>query len=196
MSKASASTSPAKAPPIPPLSPQPLRPVYHRGAATSGGLEARLARHADQHLWRAAGHRRSRARRPSGRVHRQRRDRSGVADFHRHHRFHQLAVHWHRRARRPLRRSRRRRSTARSIRRFLTAVALSFLVMAPLGYLLSPSLLDLVNAAPEVKASALPFLRIMFLFSGGMLILLCSVARCARRATRGRRWSSASSWLR
>jgi putative MATE family efflux protein len=42
--------------------------------------------------------------------------------------------------------------------------------MAPLGYALSPSLLDLVNAAPEVKAAALPFLRIMFLFSGGMLI--------------------------
>jgi putative MATE family efflux protein len=53
---------------------------------------------------------------------------------------------------------------------FLTAVAISLLVMAPLGYLLSPSLLDLVNAAPEVKAAALPFLRIMFLFSSGMLI--------------------------
>jgi putative MATE family efflux protein len=53
---------------------------------------------------------------------------------------------------------------------FLTALALSLLVMAPLGYLLSPSLLDLVNAAPEVKAAALPFLRIMFLFSSGMLI--------------------------
>jgi putative MATE family efflux protein len=53
---------------------------------------------------------------------------------------------------------------------FLTAVAISLLVMAPLGYLLSPSLLDLVNAAPEVKAAALPFLRIMFMFSSGMLI--------------------------
>jgi putative MATE family efflux protein len=53
---------------------------------------------------------------------------------------------------------------------FLAAVAISLLVMAPLGYLLSPSLLDLVNAAPEVKAAALPFLRIMFLFSSGMLI--------------------------
>jgi Na+-driven multidrug efflux pump len=42
--------------------------------------------------------------------------------------------------------------------------------MAPLGYVLSPSLLDLVNAAPEVKIEALPFLRIMFLFSTGMLI--------------------------
>jgi len=53
---------------------------------------------------------------------------------------------------------------------FLTAVAISLLVMAPLGYVLSPSLLDLVNAAPEVKAAALPFLRIMFLFSSGMLV--------------------------
>ncbi|MGH9850529.1 MAG: MATE family efflux transporter [Blastocatellia bacterium] len=53
---------------------------------------------------------------------------------------------------------------------FLTALALSLLVMAPLGYALSPSLLDLVNAAPEVKAVALPFLRIMFLFSSGMLV--------------------------
>jgi putative MATE family efflux protein len=53
---------------------------------------------------------------------------------------------------------------------FLTAIGLSVLVMAPLGYVLSPTLLDLVNATPEVKAEALPFLRIMFLFSAGMLV--------------------------
>lgn len=53
---------------------------------------------------------------------------------------------------------------------FLTAVGLAFLVMAPLGYVLSPWLLDFVNAEPMVKAEALPFIRIMFLFSGGMLI--------------------------
>jgi putative MATE family efflux protein len=53
---------------------------------------------------------------------------------------------------------------------FLTAIGISVLVMAPLGYVLSPSLLDLVNAAPAVKAEALPFLRIMFLFSSGMLV--------------------------
>ena len=53
---------------------------------------------------------------------------------------------------------------------FLTAVGLAFLVMAPLGYVLSPWLLDFVNAEPSVKAEALPFIRIMFLFSGGMLI--------------------------
>jgi putative MATE family efflux protein len=53
---------------------------------------------------------------------------------------------------------------------FLTAIGISLLVLAPLGYVLSPSLLDLVNAAPEVKAEALPFLRIMFLFISGMLV--------------------------
>jgi putative MATE family efflux protein len=53
---------------------------------------------------------------------------------------------------------------------FLTAVGISLLIMAPLGYFLSPALLDLVNAAPEVKAEALPFLRISFLFSSGMLV--------------------------
>jgi putative MATE family efflux protein len=53
---------------------------------------------------------------------------------------------------------------------FLTSVGISLLVMAPLGYLLSPALLDLVNAAPAVKAEALPFLRIAFLGSSGMLV--------------------------
>ncbi len=53
---------------------------------------------------------------------------------------------------------------------FLTAMALSLLVMAPLGYVLAPTLLDFVNATPAVKAEALPFLRVMFLFSSGMLM--------------------------
>jgi putative MATE family efflux protein len=53
---------------------------------------------------------------------------------------------------------------------FLTAIALSFGVLAPLGFLLAPSLLSLVNATPAVQAQALPYLRIMFVFSGGMLI--------------------------
>src|ERR1041384_4480399 len=43
---------------------------------------------------------------------------------------------------------------------FLTAIGLS-IIMAPVGYVLSPYLLDFVNAAPAVKAEALPFLRIM-----------------------------------
>jgi putative MATE family efflux protein len=53
---------------------------------------------------------------------------------------------------------------------FLTATFLSFGVMAPLGYLASPWLLDFVNAAPAVAAEALPFLRIMFVFIGGMMM--------------------------
>lgn len=53
---------------------------------------------------------------------------------------------------------------------FLTAAALSMGIMAPVGYVLAPSLLDLVNAAPEVQAEALPYLRIMFLFSFGMMM--------------------------
>jgi putative MATE family efflux protein len=53
---------------------------------------------------------------------------------------------------------------------FIAAIGLSLFVMAPIGYFASPALLDFVNAAPEVKAEALPFLRIMFLFSSGMLV--------------------------
>jgi putative MATE family efflux protein len=53
---------------------------------------------------------------------------------------------------------------------FLTAIFISLGVMAPIGYFVSPSLLNLVNAAPDVQAEALPFLRIMFVFSLGMMI--------------------------
>ena len=53
---------------------------------------------------------------------------------------------------------------------FLTAIFLSVAVLAPIGYFASPWLLDLVNAAPAVKTEALPFLRVMFLFSSGMLV--------------------------
>ncbi|MEO7456747.1 MAG: MATE family efflux transporter, partial [Gemmatimonadaceae bacterium] len=53
---------------------------------------------------------------------------------------------------------------------FITAAGISLLVMAPVGYFASPFLLDFVNAAPLVKAEALPFLRIMFMFSTGMLV--------------------------
>src|SRR6185295_2106459 len=52
----------------------------------------------------------------------------------------------------------------------LTAIGISLLIMAPIGYVLSPRLLDLVNAAPAVKADALTFLRTMFLFSSGLLV--------------------------
>ena len=53
---------------------------------------------------------------------------------------------------------------------FLTAIGISVLIMAPVGYLLAPRLLELVNAAPAVRAEALPYLRVMMLFSSGMLV--------------------------
>jgi MATE family, multidrug efflux pump len=53
---------------------------------------------------------------------------------------------------------------------FLTALIISIGIMAPVGYFASPALLDLVNAAPDVKTEALPFLRIMFLFSVGLFV--------------------------
>ncbi len=53
---------------------------------------------------------------------------------------------------------------------FVTAIGISLFVMAPIGYFASPALLDFVNAAPAVKAEALPFLRIMLVFSSGMLV--------------------------
>ena len=52
---------------------------------------------------------------------------------------------------------------------FLTAFALA-VVLAAVGYAASPALLRLVNAAPDVRAEALPFLRAMFLGVFGMLM--------------------------
>ena len=52
---------------------------------------------------------------------------------------------------------------------FLTSIMLS-VVLAIAGYLLSPYLLDVVRAAPEVKAAALPYLRTMFVGNVGMLV--------------------------
>jgi putative MATE family efflux protein len=53
---------------------------------------------------------------------------------------------------------------------FLAAVALWGLLLAPLGWVLAPSLLEVVHAAPAVRAEALPFLRLMFVGSLGMLL--------------------------
>ncbi|HSW30391.1 MAG TPA: MATE family efflux transporter [Longimicrobiales bacterium] len=53
---------------------------------------------------------------------------------------------------------------------FMTAATLSVGVIAPLGYFLAPGLLGLVNAAPEVQAEALPYLRTMFVFGFGMMM--------------------------
>ena len=53
---------------------------------------------------------------------------------------------------------------------FLTAGFMSVGILAPIGYFLAPWLLGVVNAAPEVQAEALPYLRLMFLFSFGMMV--------------------------
>jgi putative MATE family efflux protein len=53
---------------------------------------------------------------------------------------------------------------------FVTSVLLVVFVMAPIGWFVSPILLDLVNATAEVQAEALPYLRTMFVFSFGMLM--------------------------
>ena len=53
---------------------------------------------------------------------------------------------------------------------FVTAVGISLFIMAPIGWFASPWLLDFVNAAPQVEAEALPFLRIMFVCSIGMMV--------------------------
>ncbi|RIK78207.1 hypothetical protein DCC62_07975 [candidate division KSB1 bacterium] len=53
---------------------------------------------------------------------------------------------------------------------FLTAVVISCLILAPLGYIFAPQLLNLVHAQPAVKAEALPYLRLMFVFSLGKML--------------------------
>src|SRR6185436_11254668 len=53
---------------------------------------------------------------------------------------------------------------------FLAAMGLSIGILAPIGWFLAPHLLGLVHAAPEVRAEALPYIRIMFVFSFGMLV--------------------------
>jgi putative MATE family efflux protein len=63
---------------------------------------------------------------------------------------------------------------------FLTALALSVL-LAAIGYAASPWLLDVVNAAPEVQAEALPFLRAMLvgIFGMTMFFMLSGAFRAA-----------------
>jgi len=52
---------------------------------------------------------------------------------------------------------------------FLAAVALWGLLLAPLGWILAPTLLSSVHATQEVQAQALAFLRIMFIGSLGTI---------------------------
>ena len=53
---------------------------------------------------------------------------------------------------------------------FITAAFVAVGILAPIGYFLAPTLLNLVNATPEVAAEALPYIRIMFLFSFGLMV--------------------------
>ena len=75
---------------------------------------------------------------------------------------------------------------------FLTSVVLAVGILAPLGYVLAPGLLELVHATPAVRAEALPFLRTMFVFSLGMLLFFMLGVRCVRPAMRRRRCGSGS----
>lgn len=52
---------------------------------------------------------------------------------------------------------------------FLMSAALGLGVFAPVGYWAAPKLLALVNADPSVQADALPYLRILFVFSLGTM---------------------------
>ena len=52
----------------------------------------------------------------------------------------------------------------------LVSLVLALGVLAPIGYVAAPSLLALINAAPEVRVEAVPFIRIMFVSSIGMLL--------------------------
>jgi putative MATE family efflux protein len=52
---------------------------------------------------------------------------------------------------------------------FLTSTLLALVVFAPVGFFLAPRLLSFVNAEASVQAEALPYLRILFVFSIGML---------------------------
>jgi putative MATE family efflux protein len=52
----------------------------------------------------------------------------------------------------------------------ITAAVLSVAILAPIGWFAAPALLNLVNAQPAVAAEALPFLRIMFVASLGMMM--------------------------
>ena len=53
---------------------------------------------------------------------------------------------------------------------FITSIFIALAVIAPIGYFGAPLLLNLVNAEVGVQAEALPYLRIMFLFSSGMMV--------------------------
>jgi Na+-driven multidrug efflux pump len=84
-----------------------------------------------------------------GRVRRECGYRRFLADLYRGDCLHLIALHGYERAGGPLRRANDPEKVDRTVyQAFLTAMGISLLVMAPIGYVLSPALLDLVNAAP------------------------------------------------
>jgi putative MATE family efflux protein len=70
---------------------------------------------------------------------------------------------------------------------FITAVFVAIVVIAPVGYFAAPLLLNLVNADAGVQVEALPYLRIMFLFSSGLMLyfMLSGALRSAGDAKTG-----------
>ena len=72
---------------------------------------------------------------------------------------------------------------------FLTALVLGLGILAPIGWFVSPKLLDLVHASPEVRAAALPYLRTMFVCSIGQLLyfMIAGALRAAGDARTGLR---------
>ena len=72
---------------------------------------------------------------------------------------------------------------------FLTSIVLALGVLAPLGYVVSPWLLELVHATPDVRAEALPYLRTMFVCSLGQLLyfMVAGALRAAGDARTGLR---------
>lgn len=53
---------------------------------------------------------------------------------------------------------------------FVATMLLAIVVLAPIGWFAAPYLLDIVRAAPAVKAEAISYLRIMLLGNVGMMI--------------------------
>jgi len=72
---------------------------------------------------------------------------------------------------------------------FLTAAVMALLILAPLGWVLSPTLLDLVHASPEVQAQALPYLRTLFVGGFGLMMnfMISGALRAAGDAKTGLR---------
>lgn len=59
---------------------------------------------------------------------------------------------------------------SRAVQQAFFALFIVAAVLAPAGYALAPTLIDLTNAEPAVRAEAVPYLRVMFMFCIGMLI--------------------------